>query len=92
MLTARWLALGGLGLAVLGVLHVWANLAAGPADPTLGGTWSSIPPAEQLWDAVTGTVGKAPSLAPGALAETSLILLVLASVRHPTLGPRRDVA
>jgi hypothetical protein len=88
ILTARWLAAAGLVLAAVGVLlHVWANLQAGPADPTLGATWATIPPLEQLWDAVTGTVGKAPSLAPGALAETSLILL-LATLRHPLLGPR----
>lgn len=88
VLTARWLSVIGLVLAVVGVvLHVWANLQAGPADPTLGATWATIPPLEQLWDAVTGTVGKAPSLAPGALAETSLILL-LATVRHPALDAR----
>jgi len=92
ILTARWLSVAGLVLAVVGVLlHVWANLQAGPADPTLGATWATIPPLEQLWDAVTGTVGKAPSLAPGALAETSLILL-LATVRHPFLGPRPSAA
>jgi predicted membrane channel-forming protein YqfA (hemolysin III family) len=88
ILTARWLSVAGLVLAVVGVvLHVWANLQAGPADPTLGAAWATIPPLEQLWDAVTGTVGKAPSLAPGALAETSLILL-LATIRHPALDAR----
>ena len=89
ILAARWLAVAGLALAIAGVLlHVWANLQAGPAAPTLGATWASIPPLERLWDAVTGTVGKAPSLAPGALAETSLLLL-LATVRHPALVTRR---
>ncbi len=92
ILVARWLAALGLVLAVVGVvLHVWANLQAGPADPTLGATWETIPPLEQLWDAVAGTVGKAPSLAPGALAETSLILL-LATLRHPALDARLSAA
>ena len=89
VLIARWLAAAGLLVAIVGVVvHVNANLQAGPADPTLGATWATLAPLEQLWDALTGAVGKAPSLAPGALAETSLILL-LATVRHPALGPRR---
>jgi hypothetical protein len=39
---------------------------------------------QQLVAAVTGEVGPAPTLAPGALAQISFLLL-LASVRHPVL-------
>jgi hypothetical protein len=37
---------------------------------------------DQWWTAVTSGVGPAPTLAPGALAEISLAL-ILATVRHP---------
>jgi hypothetical protein len=43
---------------------------------------------EQLFAAVTGAVGPAPTLAPGVLAEISLALF-LATVRHPALTPSR---
>ena len=89
VVAARWLAVVGFALAVIGVvLHVNGNWAAGPADGTLGAVWATLPLVERLWDAATGVVGKAPPLAPGALAETSLLVL-LATVRHPALAARR---
>lgn len=90
VVAARWLAVVGLALAVIGVvLHVNGNWAAGPADGTLGATWPTLPLLERLWDAATGVVGKAPPLAPGALAETSLLIL-LATLRHPALVAGRS--
>jgi hypothetical protein len=91
IVAARWLAVLGLVLAAVGIgLHVHANWEAGPADGTLGAVWATLPLLERLWDAATGVVGKAPPLAPGALAEASLLVL-LATVRHPALGARRAV-
>ncbi len=88
---ARWVAIAALILAAAGiVLHVNGNWEAGPADGTLGAVWSTLPLLERLWDAATGVVGKAPPLAPGALAEVSLLVL-LATIRHPALARgRRD--
>ena len=89
IVAARWIAVLGLVLAVVGIgLHVHGNWEAGPADGTLGAVWATLPLLERLWDAATGVVGKAPPLAPGALAEASLLVL-LATVRHPALGTRR---
>jgi len=53
-------------------------------------TWDSRPAVEQLWLAATGTVGPAPPLAPGVLAEIGLALF-LASLRHPALRTSREV-
>ncbi len=72
-------------VAVIGVaIHVNANLNAGPLDRHFATTWDSMSPLAQWWEAVTGGVGPAPVLAPGALAEVSLALFV-ATVRHPGL-------
>lgn len=81
----RWMALGVVLVAGLGMaLHVHANLGAGPLSEAYGARWASMPAIQQWFLATTGGVGPAPTLAPGALAEIALGLL-LATVRHPAL-------
>lgn len=80
---ARALAVVVLGIAGLGIwFHVEENVNAGFLDRTYGETWDSRSTLDQTWLAVTGQVGPAPTLAPGALSEISLALL-LATVRIP---------
>ena len=81
--TARALVLAVAAIAVVGIwFHVQENLDAGPLDREYADTWDATSTLEQYWLAVTGQVGPAPTLAPGALAEISLALL-LATVRIP---------
>jgi hypothetical protein len=56
--------------------HVAENLTAGPLDRLYAPIWDSMGPINQWWTAITGGVGPAPTLAPGALAEISLALLL----------------
>jgi hypothetical protein len=82
----RWLAVAVVVASVVGVgLHIVENLDAGPLDRDYASIWASMSVFDQWWAAITGGVGPAPVLAPGALAEISLALL-LATVRHPALG------
>jgi hypothetical protein len=79
----RILAVVGAIIAILGVgFHVLENLDAGPLDRVYATRWETMSVVDQWWTAVTGGVGPAPTLAPGALAEISLAL-TLATVRHP---------
>jgi hypothetical protein len=72
--------------ALIGVgFHVVENLDAGPLDRLYAARWDSMPAIEQWFDAITGAVGPAPTLAPGVLAEMGLGLL-LATFRHPALA------
>jgi hypothetical protein len=81
----RWLAVAAAVATVVGVgLHVIENLDAGPLDRNYAAIWSSMSPFDQWSAAITGGVGPAPVLAPGALAEVSLALL-LTTVRHPAV-------
>jgi hypothetical protein len=85
---ARILALVVLVIAATGVaLHVHANLDAGPLDRRYATTWDTLGSVEQWWLAITGGVGPAPVLAPGALAEIGLTLL-LGTFAHPALATR----
>lgn len=73
-----------LTIAVVGVvLHVKENLDAGPLDRVYAAAWDSMSPVAQWFTAITGGVGPAPVLAPGALGEIALAL-VLATVAWPT--------
>ena len=87
--TARVLAGVVLGVAALGIwFHVEENLDAGFLDRTYGDSWEHRSTLDQAWLAVTGQVGPAPTLAPGALAEISLAIL-LVTVRLP-ISDRRS--
>ena len=85
---ARLLALLVLATSLYGVLdHILANLDAGALDQRFADTWNSLPLLEQIWYAVTKTVGPAPILAPGVLGQTALLLL-LATLCQPELPGR----
>lgn len=83
---ARIVATIVLVLAAAGVaVHAYANVEAGPLDRDYAATWASLSMIQQWFLAITGGVGPAPTLAPGALAEVSLAVL-LASLAHPVLA------
>ncbi|SDJ46249.1 hypothetical protein [Nonomuraea jiangxiensis] len=70
---ARWLALAVLLASAYGVfVHVNVNHGAGAFDPA----WDGLPPLTQWWYALTKSVGDAPPLAPGMLAQSALLLLL----------------
>jgi hypothetical protein len=74
---ARLLALVVLATSLYGVVeHILANFDAGALDQRFADTWDSLPLLEQIWYAVTKTVGPAPILAPGVLGQTALLLLL----------------
>jgi hypothetical protein len=80
ILAAIVLVLAGAGVAV----HAWANFEAGPLDRDYAATWATLSVVQRWFLAVTGGVGPAPTLAPGALGEVALALL-LGTVAHPAL-------
>ena len=81
----RILAGVGFVVAVAGIwFHVMENLDAGPLDRAFASRWDTMSVLDQWWTAITGAVGPAPTLAPGALAEISLALF-LATLRHPAI-------
>ena len=77
---ARVLALLVLGASAYGVLdHVLVNYDSGALDQRYAESWDTLPAPQQWWLAVTKTVGPAPTLAPGVLGQSAL-LLILASI------------
>ena len=92
VLAVRALAVVAVVVAVVGIgFHVIENLDAGPLDRAFASRWDTMSSVAQWWTAIAGGVGPAPTLAPGALAEISLALL-LATVRHPATRPANDQA
>ena len=88
--TARWvaraLAVAVLGASIYGVLdHIAVNHDSGFLDQRYADVWASLSPVRQWWYAATKTVGPAPTLAPGMLGQTALLLLLAGFVR-----PARD--
>ncbi|MGE0227147.1 MAG: hypothetical protein AB7I38_01485 [Dehalococcoidia bacterium] len=69
--------------------HVAANYDAGFLDFRYADRWPVMSGIDRWWHAATKTVGPAPVLAPGVLAQVGLALL-FATFRHPAL--RRPVA
>jgi len=77
---ARVLAVLVLGASLYGVLdHVLVNYESGALDQRYAESWDTLPVMAQWWLAATKTVGPAPTLAPGVLGQSAL-LLVLASL------------
>jgi hypothetical protein len=69
----RVVALVVLLTAAYGVfVHISVNYGAGGSDSE----WSTLSPLTQWWYAATKTVGFAPPLAPGMLAQSALMLLL----------------
>jgi hypothetical protein len=89
----RVLALVVLGASAYGVLeHVLVNYGSGALDQRFADTWDTLPVLQRLWYAVTKTVGPAPTLAPGVLAQTALLLLLATFCgphRSRVVEPRR---
>jgi hypothetical protein len=67
--------------------HIASNHDAGELDRNYTETWETLPAATRWWLAASKTVGPSPPLAPGALAQVGLCV-VLATVRHPVLAAR----
>ena len=87
---ARALAAAVMLSALWGVWeHVYANYDAGPLDREYGERWDGLAEPTRWWLAVSKAVGPSPPLAPGALAQAGLCVL-LVTVRHPVLDARRD--
>jgi hypothetical protein len=83
---ARALALGAGLVAVIGLgYHAIENLDAGPLDRDYAARWETMSQVDQLFAAITGEVGPAPTLAPGALAQIAALVL-LASIGQPSDG------
>ena len=71
--------------ALVGVYqHVEGNYESGPLDYRYTESWDSMSEGARWWAALSKTVGPAPPIAPGVLAQASLALL-LSTIRHPTL-------
>ena len=83
-IAAGLLALLVMGASVYGVIdHTVANYNSGPLDQRFADTWESLSPAKQWWYAITKTVGPAPTLAPGILGETAVLLLLASLMPTP---------
>lgn len=88
---AQLLALVVLISAALGIReHIEANHEAGPLDYRYAQTWDGLSSPTRWWLAARKVVGPSPPLAPGALAQAALCLL-LATARHPALRGARGV-
>ena len=84
---ARVLALLVVVASIYGVItHIVVNYDAGALDQRYADAWDSFPMLRRWWYAVTKTVGPAPTLAPGVLGQTAVLLLLatLNSPRHPS--------
>lgn len=83
---ARVLAIAVMLVALYGIWeHVESNWHTGPLDRNDMVTWDNLPASTQWWLAASKTVGPSPVLAPGALAQIGLCVL-LATLRHPALA------
>lgn len=81
--TVRVLALLVLGASAYGVIeHVLVNHGSGALDQRFADTWDSLPALTRWWYAASKEVGPAPTLAPGVLGQTA-VLLLLATVGGP---------
>lgn len=90
VLVARVLATALFVGAAVGIWrHVAANYDAGFLDFRYAERWPTMSGLDRWWHAATKTVGPAPVLAPGVLAQVGLCLL-FATIRHPALRQERD--
>lgn len=85
--TAQTIALLVVVAAVIGVWqHIAGNHEAGPLDYHYLQTWEGLSAASRWWLAARKARGPSPPLAPGALVQAALCVL-LAIVQHPaTVG------
>jgi hypothetical protein len=74
--------------AVVGIWeHIYGNYEAGLLDYRYFSTWETMSRSSRWWLALTKGVGPSPPLAPGALAEAALCVL-LATLRSPAVTCR----
>jgi hypothetical protein len=86
---ARVLALIVLGASAYGVIdHILVNYGSGALDQQFADTWDTLPVLTRWWYAATRHVGPAPTLAPGVLGQTA-VLLLLATVGGPVRATDR---
>lgn len=64
--------------------HIESNYESGELGQVYGDRWDTLPQSTRWWLAVSKTVGPSPPVAPGALAQAGLCVL-LATLRHPSL-------
>jgi hypothetical protein len=92
-IAAGLLALLVRGASVYGVIdHTVVNYNSGPLDQRFADTWESLSPAKRRWYAFTKTVGPAPTLAPGILGETAVLLLLACLMPTPTAARNQPSA
>jgi hypothetical protein len=89
---ARILAVAVMLSALFGIWeHLDSNYDSGELDRNYSNTWETLPQSTRWWLAISKTVGPSPPLAPGALIQVSVCVL-LASLRHPALLGQRTEA
>jgi hypothetical protein len=87
----RVLALLVLITSIYGVItHVVVNYDAGGLDQRYADAWESLPILQRWWYAATKTVGPAPTLAPGVLGQTAVLLLLATLTRPEQPRPHRS--
>ena len=85
---SRVLAVVVLAASLYGVVdHVLVNHGSGELDQRYAAVWEDLPAGEKWWLAATKTVGPSPTLAPGVLGMSSMLLL-LAGVGRPVRARR----
>lgn len=68
-----------LGASLFGVYeHIHENHTAGPLDFRYAERWDTMSASEQWWKAATKSVGPAPVLAAGVLAQSALLIALAA--------------
>jgi len=86
----RVLALLVLAASIYGVItHILVNYNAGVLDQRFATTWDGLPVLQRWWYAATKTVGPAPTLAPGVLGQTALLLLLATLTGRHDHNPKR---
>lgn len=88
LMAARLLSVAIIALSLYGIFeHVRANYDAGPLDFRYANTWATMSEAGRWLRAATKSVGPAPVLAPGILAQAALCVIA-ATLRHPASRSR----
>jgi hypothetical protein len=85
---AQVLAVVVLVTSIAGVIvHIVVNYDSATLDQRFADSWDSLPLLQRWWYAASKTVGPAPTLAPGMIGQSALVLL-LATLARPRQLPR----
>jgi hypothetical protein len=83
VLVARVLCGVALAASVFGIYeHVADNYMVGELDAAYTDTWTTLPFVEKVFLAVTKTVGASPPIAPGAVGQSALLVLLATVARE----------